>query len=97
MYVDDGQLTDIAAAKGTGQELVHVFFEEVGEGLKAVKRSWMNTEGVFLGIERDLSEAPETDSIPFWPREGIVSEISGMIQEFRRTRKCPPGAVRGAG
>ena len=47
-YVDDGNLIDLAEAKGTGQEVVHVFFDEIGAGLKEAKREWMKQTSFFL-------------------------------------------------
>ncbi len=90
MYVDDGQLTDLAAAKGSGQQLIHDFFEEIGAGLKEAKREWMKQLGLFLGVEHDLTALPVKRTIAFWPREGIIAEIRRWIAEFRSTRKCTP-------
>ena len=91
MYVDDGQLTDAAAARGTGQELVHVFFDEVGAGLKAEKREWMKEKSLFLGVEHDFSDLPTAEEVPFWPREGITDEMHHMMDTFESTEQCPPG------
>ncbi len=93
MYVDDGQLTDAQAAKGTGQELAHVFFEERGAGLKAEKRVWMCQTSSFLRIGHDFEHLHETESVPFWPREGIMAEIETMMDTFASTEECPPGSA----
>ena len=93
MYVDDGQITDAQAAKGTGQELAHVFFEKIGAGLKEGKRVWMCMQSLFLGVEHDFTELPSSRSVPFWPREGITAEIEKMMDDFSSTEQCPPGSA----
>ena len=71
MYVDDGQLTDVAEAKGSGQALIHTFFEELGTGLSTEKREWMGKQGIFLGVAHDLEALPTDLDIAFWPKDAI--------------------------
>ena len=70
-----------------------MFFEEVGAGLKAEKREWMKQNSLFLGIEHDFSMLAEEGAVPFWPREGITSEIEAMMSGFESTEQCPPGSA----
>ncbi len=90
MYVD-GQITDLREARGTGQEVIHVFFEENGAGLKADKREWTSLSSLFLGVERDLADLPETERVAFWPREGIITEMEVSMDRFQAKDQCFPG------
>ncbi len=91
MYVDDGSLTDLASAKGSGQALIHAFFHAVGTGLSADKREWMARRATFLGVDHDLSSLPSEHTVEFWPHEGILDELRVMIAKFKETRSCTPG------
>ena len=91
MYVDDGSLTEPAAAKGSGQALTHAFFHAVGTGLSPDKREWLSKQATFLGVEHDLSELATTHAITFWPRQGIEDELRAMIAYFKHQRICTPG------
>ena len=79
MYVDDGSLTDLAEAKGSGQEAIHVFFDEVGAGLKEAKREWTKQASQFLGVEHSFKVLMRNRVVEFWPGEGIEEELRAMI------------------
>ena len=91
MYVDNGQLTDVQEARGSGQALIHTFFDELGTGLSADQREWMAKQGIFLGIAHDLTTLLEEHDISFWPKEALEAELRKYIKQFRSTRQCPPG------
>ena len=91
MYVDDGQLTDVQEARGSGQALIHTFFDELGTRLSADKREWMAKQGIFLGIAHDLTTLLEEHDISLWPKEALEAELRKYIKQFRSTRQCPPG------
>ncbi len=91
MYVDDGSLVDLQAAKGSGQALVHAFFDAVGTGLSPEKRAWMARKNTFLGVEHTLAEVPTHQHVKFWPKETIEQELRAQIKKFRATKACPPG------
>ncbi len=69
MYVDDGSLTDLHASKGSGQELVHVAFEELGTPLATEfpKHTPMLAQSDFLCIGHDTSPLVAGGYVEFWP------------------------------
>ncbi len=91
MYVDDGSLVDLTGAKGSGQALIHEFFEAIGTGLSPDKRTWMNKRATFLGVDHSLEELTQLGYVDFWPKGEIEQELRAQMAKFRSTRQCPPG------
>ena len=54
--MDDGNLIDLAAAKGSGQALIGTMFRLMGAEPSAKKRHLMDSTGEFLGLAHDLSD-----------------------------------------
>ena len=91
MYVDDGSLVDLAQAKGSGQALLHAFFDAIGSGLSEAKRIWMSQESTFLGVVHSFVFLQAEGEVRFWPKEAIAEELRHQIQRFRASRRCTPG------
>ncbi len=90
-YVDDGSLVDLTAAKGSGQALIHEFFDAIGTGLSPEKRGWMSQQSTFLGVEHTFKDLVQRHVVSFWPKEAIEEVIRAQILEFRASRRCAPG------
>jgi len=91
MFVDDGNLIDLAEAKGEGQNLVGTLFRLLGAPLAKEKRVLMNVENDFLGIIHDLREQVTRARISFWPRDSLCVKINGFLDQFKQTQICYPG------
>ncbi len=90
MYVDDGSLTDMAAAKGKGQACVHAFFEEIGTGLSTDKREWMSKTTTFLGIEHCWEHLCSEEFIEFGRKEALEQKLRVMMNNFEQNERCTP-------
>ena len=90
-YVDDGSLVDLQEAKGSGQALIHEFFEAIGTGLPPDKRAWMSQQSTFLGVEHSFAALLTEGQVAFWPKQEIEDKIRAQIARFRDLKNCPPG------
>jgi hypothetical protein len=90
MYVDDGQLTDLAEAEFEGQMLVHDTFEACGARLAENKRRWMAKEGDFLGVIHDFSRIEKEGAIEFEPRKELQEKLKSMVQTFLKENYLTP-------
>ena len=69
MYFDDGNLCDLASAKGSGQAVIRGLFECIGAPLSDEKRQRMSLEADFLGLAHNLRNALSEGTLTFWPRQ----------------------------
>ena len=86
MYVDDGQLTDLAEARHFGQLVVHNIFEASGARLAEEKRTWMADSGDFLGIIHNFAKIKErggTDFRGYLKRVGLPTEMGHLEMPLR--------------
>ena len=80
MFYDDGSLQDFASAKGEGQSLIAVLFEELGFPLKEAKRQLMNHACDFLGLTHLLKQCFVHGKVHFWPRPRLIEKATNMAQ-----------------
>ena len=93
IYVDDGDLIDLAAAKGSGQALIGTMFQLMGAELRAKKRHLMDPTGEFLGLAHDLSDVASQQIETVWPRSGLTDEIRAILTGIRVRRLCTPATA----
>ena len=91
MYVDDGGIGDMSAAKGAGQAALNILFEELGTPCAGAKQQRMSHAGTFLGIEHDVTHAfDERGVVEFSPREQMIAKVMGLIQSARSRNHMTP-------
>ncbi len=84
-------LVDLQEAKGSGQALIHEFFEAIGTGLSPDKWAWMSQQSTFLGVEHSFAALLTEGQVAFWPKQEIEDKIRAQIARFRDLKNCPPG------
>ena len=93
MYVDEGNLTDAAQAKGAGQALVVKAFEQLGTPFAEAKRAFMSNKGTFLGVEHDFTDAVSNGIVAFEPTVKLVAKAKSQLKEMTDARACTPAAA----
>ena len=90
MYVDDGNIVDFKAAKGSGQSSIHTLFDCLGSPLDLAKRELMSDKCVFLGVVHDMTKFHIDRTITFWPRERLLNKLRLYLVRIRESGKCTP-------
>jgi len=100
MYVDDGNLVDLQCAKGEGQSLICVLFEQLGTPTEPDKRLCLSQQNVFLGVVHDFSNFHTDGVVEFWPRERLLHKMRLYMLRIREEKQCTPAVaakIRGTG
>ncbi len=83
----------MADAKGEGQSLIGTFFSLLGAELSDRKRCCMAVLGEFLGLAHDLARIITEQVVAFWPRQGLIDELSLLLTGLRTTRIRTPATA----
>ena len=65
MYVDDGHLTDLAVARGSGQALGQLILALFGTPVAPKKTQALAPTGEFLGVCHDFSDTATSQAVRF--------------------------------
>ena len=93
MYFDDAHLTDWKSSKGSGQATFSQLNALLGTPFAQEKRQPMSAQGLFLGLDHDLSQALSSGVVTFWARERLESKMMDIIRTARDTKKLMPGTA----
>ena len=88
-------ITDSSAGIGSGQGLACGFFALLGTPVDPGKKQPMSQRGAFLGLEHDLTEAVTDGVLCFWPKQALIEQARGIINEAREDNFfCPALAAK---
>ena len=93
MYFDDASLTDWRSAKGSGQWAFEQLNVLLGTRFAEEKRQAMASQGVFLGLDHDMSEALSHGHVKFWAKAKLHGKLQGMLAASCSTQRLIPGAA----
>lgn len=93
LYFDDASLTDWKSSKGSGQFAFGKLNGLLGTPFAAEKRQPMASEGLFLGLDHDVSQAMSHGIVTFWARERLEAKLLDLIQTSRQSNRLPGGVA----
>ena len=88
-YFDDARITDWRSAGGSGQWALEELNRLLGTPFSEDKKQPMAAQGLFLGLDHDLSQALHDGVVSFCER--LHEKMSGMIEKVRTEEKLAPG------
>ena len=86
-------ISDWRSSKGSGQASFERLNTLLGTPFAAEKRQPMSSQGLFLGIDHDVSEALPHGVVKFWVRERLETKLMDIIHASRQTNKLTGGTA----
>ena len=93
LYFDDAHISDWQSSKGSGQAMFASLNQLLGTPFAQEKRQQMSSEGLFLGLDHDMSAALSSGVVKFWARERLERKLMDIISTARSTGKLMPGTA----
>eukprot|EP00434_Breviolum_minutum_P038763 symbB.v1.2.034397.t3/scaffold4431.1/size39743/2 len=93
LYFDDAHISDWQSSKGSGQAMFASLNQLLGTPFAQEKRQQMSSEGLFLGLDHDMSAALSSGMVKFWVRERLERKLMDIISTARSTGKLMPGTA----
>ena len=91
MYFDDAHITDWASSRGSGQSSFRQLNILLGTPFADDKCQPMQSHGIFLGLEHDLSEALSSGCVYFWTKPKLVAKLHSMMMTAQADRQLSSG------
>ncbi len=91
MYFDDATIQDWSSANASGQALVRRLMKLVGTPFASDKQQAMASQGLFLGLTHDLTEAASHHRVRCWIRERLAQDITYIIVTAEKSSSLSPG------
>eukprot|EP00434_Breviolum_minutum_P030739 symbB.v1.2.027186.t1/scaffold2768.1/size73204/2 len=92
-YFDDALITDWRSSRGSGQAAMANLNKLLGTPFAAEKRQCMSSQGLFLGLDHDVSLALQSGVVTFWARERLEEKLTSIIQDCSQQGKLSPGVA----
>ena len=93
MYFDDAHISDWRSSKGSGQAAFETLNMLLGTPFAQEKRQVMSPDGLFLGLDHDVSGALSQGVVTFWARERLELKMMDLISTARATGRLMPGTA----
>ena len=93
LYFDDAHISDWKSSKGSGQAAFEALNALLGTPFAQEKRQAMSCEGLFLGLDHDVSNALSSGVVKFWARERLEHKLMDLITTARKTCRLMPGTA----
>ena len=93
LYFDDAHISDWKSSKGSGQAAFEALNTLLGTPFAQEKRQKMSAEGLFLGLDHDMSDALTSGVVKFWARERLEHKLMDIISTARSTGKLMSGTA----
>ena len=93
LYFDDACISDWSSSKGSGQASFERLNTLLGTPFAAEKRQPMSSQGLFLGLDHDVSEALSHGVVKFWVRERLETKLMDLINTSRQSHKLTGGTA----
>ena len=87
LYFDDAHISDWQSSKGSGKATFASLNQLLGTPFAQEKRQQMSSEGLFLGLDHDMSAALSSGVVKFWARERLERKLMDIISTARSTGK----------
>lgn len=83
LYFDDAHISDWQSSKGSGKATFASLNQLLGTPFAQEKRQQMSSEGLFLGLDHDMSAALSSGVVKFWARERLERKLMDIISTAR--------------